>query len=362
MVDKIDYVVSRLNSIRETDIKDQVIIDRLSRLPNTINTVATGTIPNSTGGNNYFGYLAFSSLIDSINVILDHVNPRDRSWQEIEKNKLVPNALKRRLEDLSRQIVILEQQNSSIVSKFEIIERARATAESLPEMLNTLDEARVKYDSAEKHLQRISNSIEQAGKTVSGYKDKVELTLTKVIESASEVEGIKDAATRQGLGKSFDDRAKNLRISTYVLMALLALCLYLAADIAHDRIAYVEKILDRPNLNLQIIWANVLLTGFGVGAPIWFAWLLTRQIGQRFRLAEDYGFKASVAKAYEGYRRESQEVGDEELQKRLLGIALDKVEQAPLSHIEKEESSSPLHDFISSWRKRSDDGNSGPGD
>jgi hypothetical protein len=112
-------------------------------------------------------------------------------------------------------------------------------------------------------------------------------------------------------------------------------------------IKVVEQLLASANLNLQVLWANVALTAVGVAAPIWFAWLLTRQISQRFRLAEDYGFKASVAKAYEGYRREAQEIGNLELQTRLLSIALDRVQEDPLKQLEREESSSPIHDLIS---------------
>jgi hypothetical protein len=32
---------------------------------------------------------------------------------------------------------------------------------------------------------------------------------------------------------------------------------------------------------------------------------LTRQVGQLFKLAEDYAFKASISRAYEGYRKEA---------------------------------------------------------
>ena len=130
-------------------------------------------------------------------------------------------------------------------------------------------------------------------------------------------------------------------------MVVLAVSLFVAGKISHDRIGFVETLLSNPNLSLQILWANVALTVIGVAAPIWFSWLLTRQIGQRFRLAEDYGFKAAVAKAYEGYRREAEEIGDIELKQRLLSIALDRVQEPPLKHIEREETSSPLHDLLS---------------
>lgn len=77
------------------------------------------------------------------------------------------------------------------------------------------------------------------------------------------------------------------------------------------------------------IWLHIILSIVSVGAPLWFAWLATKQIGQRFRLAKDYSYKASVAKAYEGYRREAARI-DEDFENRLFDSALTRLEEAPL--------------------------------
>ena len=84
-----------------------------------------------------------------------------------------------------------------------------------------------------------------------------------------------------------------------------------------------------------------------LGAPLWFAWLSTKQIGQRFKLAEDYGYKASVAKAYEGYRKEAARI-DEELEARLFASALSRVEEAPLRLVEDGGHGSPWHELANS--------------
>lgn len=44
-----------------------------------------------------------------------------------------------------------------------------------------------------------------------------------------------------------------------------------------------------PDASISMIVVNLLLSLLSVGAPVWFAWLATKQIGQRFRLAEDIG-------------------------------------------------------------------------
>jgi hypothetical protein len=88
-----------------------------------------------------------------------------------------------------------------------------------------------------------------------------------------------------------------------------------------------------------------------VGAPLWFAWVATKQLGQRFRLAEDYGFKASVAKAYEGYRRDAVRI-DPRFEAQLFGIALRRLEEAPLRMIEEEAHGSPWHEFFNAKRPK----------
>ncbi|MNV99006.1 hypothetical protein D3C71_1943230 [compost metagenome] len=78
---------------------------------------------------------------------------------------------------------------------------------------------------------------------------------------------------------------------------------------------------------------------------MWFAWVSTKQIGQRFRLAEDYGFKASVAKAYEGYRKEAARI-DEAFEAKLFSIALTRLDEAPLRTVEAETPGSPWHELF----------------
>jgi hypothetical protein len=92
---------------------------------------------------------------------------------------------------------------------------------------------------------------------------------------------------------------------------------------------------------------NCILALLSLSAPLWFAWISTKQIGQRFKLAEDYSFKASVAKAYEGYRKESARI-DPAFEARLFSSALTRLEEAPLRLMEKDSHGSPWHELITS--------------
>jgi hypothetical protein len=95
------------------------------------------------------------------------------------------------------------------------------------------------------------------------------------------------------------------------------------------------------------IWIDLLLSVLSVGAPVWFAWVSTKQIGQRFRLAEDYGYKASISMAYEGYRREAALL-DPVFQSRLFSSALTRLDEIPLRLVETDTHGSPWHELASS--------------
>jgi len=105
--------------------------------------------------------------------------------------------------------------------------------------------------------------------------------------------------------------------------------------------------LSNPQAQSFSIGINLVLSILSVGGPVWFAWLSTKQIGQRFRLSEDYAFKASISRAYEGYRREAARI-DPDLEKQLLSSALSRLDEQPLRLVENDSFGSPWHEFLAS--------------
>jgi hypothetical protein len=101
------------------------------------------------------------------------------------------------------------------------------------------------------------------------------------------------------------------------------------------------------NVSTGILVLNLLLSLLSIAAPIWFGWLATKQIGQRFRLSEDYAYKASISRAYEGFRREASRI-DKQLEAKLLESALSRLDELPLRYVETDNHGSPWHEFASS--------------
>jgi hypothetical protein len=124
------------------------------------------------------------------------------------------------------------------------------------------------------------------------------------------------------------------------LLAALVAALFIGAE----RVSVLKDVLvsDR---SATVIWVNALLAVFGIGAPVWFAWLSTKQIWTSFRLAEDYAYKASVSKAYEGYRAEAVGI-DPILQTRLFESALTRLEESPIRLLDGEVHATPLQELL----------------
>ncbi|MDR5883485.1 hypothetical protein [Caballeronia sp. LZ032] len=153
-------------------------------------------------------------------------------------------------------------------------------------------------------------------------------------------------STAVGFAGAFHDRAEKLNISIYIWVAGLVVALVGGAWLGGSQLHQLADAI-QGSTSPSIVWTRLAMSLLSVGGPIWFAWLATKQIGQRFKLAEDYAYKASVSKAYEGYRREALHL-DEEFQKRLFSTALTRLDEQPLRFVETETHGSPWHELLSS--------------
>ena len=335
--------VQTIQSIADKMIDDSDFV-LLSQYPARIYHVRDQVMPNLPGGNAFHVFVTVTSLLDGLNAILSKYSPLKIDWRKIEDQKIIPAAQLRKLKNLAAGVDRLAENSVDLASKITAINEAHTAAEALPTDMEELHEARKSFNgaideiSAQKQLvsdAKASADIDLA--MISALKDDAE-------QQVKNIEAAYSAATTQGLGKAFGDKAKRLTSSTWWLLAALALTLFVAAWLSSNRIDFIHDLMKKKDVSMSLLWVNVILTVISVGAPVWFAWILTKQIGQRFRLAEDYDFKASMAKAYEGYRREAVSV-DPEQAKRLFALAVDRLSEEPLRHIEKPIHGTPMQEF-----------------
>ena len=339
----IEEVQSIIQYIEENDIDDlgdcePRIIDYIRRLDH----LNSQTIPN-IWGNSGLAVPAFQITIHGLKKALSSTIPTDISVDNVTRMRKV----RRQLRGMEAGINELEPRTESLVAMVERIEQAHNAADQLPTDMETLSEARDKVSE----LLQGAESDQRRVVTIRESADEIDKVLADNLEQAKAVlarcETAYSAATSVGLAAAFSERSRTLSNSMWFWVAGLISALALGGFLGSDQLHTLSKLFLVPETSGSVIVLNILLSMLSVGAPVWFAWLATKQIGQRFRLSEDYAFKASISRAYEGFRREAARF-DKDMEAKLLVSALARLDELPLRLVEEHSHGSPWHELASS--------------
>lgn len=254
---------------------------------------------------------------------------------------------RRRVRSLEDNLNELEPRTSPLKEMVSRIEQAHETAEQLPTDLESLREARktigklVTESTADKAAALAAKTeIEKLQKELNGVSEEAQKVL-KQCESAY------SAATSVGLAAAFSERSDNLSKSMWIWVVGLVLSLSAGGYFGSAQLQKLLELMAQKDISSLSMSINFIMAILSIGAPVWFSWLATKQIGQRFKLSEDYAFKASVSRAYEGFRRETARF-DKEMEAKLLSSALTRLDELPLRLVEAENHGSPWHELASS--------------
>ncbi|MBO9535210.1 hypothetical protein [Herbaspirillum sp.] len=314
----------------------------LARLPTQLTLLQTQTVQYLFNGHGQQAAPAYMSTLSNIEAQVASA----LGWEKVDNN-ILPTKLARRLRSLNAQIEQLTPDKEALTNQINLIKEAFEAAETLPSDLESLNSARAE-------VSRISDESAALLGKIQGRSDEANAAsadLTAKQDEASRLVAQCEEAyritTTKGLAAAFDQRASKLGVSMWVWVFGLLAGLTIGAYLGIGRVTLLSTAMTSDNPQWNVIWMHIVLSLLSIGPPLWFSWLATKQIGQRFRLAEDYAFKASVAKAYEGYRKEAARI-DEAFEARLFGSALTRLEEAPLRLVESETHGSPWHELISS--------------
>lgn len=315
----------------------------INDFPRRIAHMQTTTIPQFYGGNSGAATTVYLATLDTIRRTVSQI----LSWQVLTDPKAMPGPMARKLRSLQAEIDQLLPNKNLLATQINEIQQAHSVAESLPLDLQALAEAR------DRVIRLADESALSAGKALSDSAkaddelNTIKLTKIEADKLVAQCEEAYRITTTTGLAGAFDQRAKSLSNSMWGWVIGLIITLIVGTLMGSTRVELLSKSMVTPDPHWGVIWMHVVLSVMSIGAPIWFAWIATKQIGQRFRLAEDYAFKASVAKAYEGYKKEAARI-DSSFEARLFSSALTRLEEAPLRLVEKETHGSPGHELLSS--------------
>lgn len=299
------------------------------------------------------------------------------SFDVVNEKKLLPANLKRRLLSYEDLLCNLNNSTVDIEDKVKNINDAYDVSINLPILTNDLKESLKELNETKEKMAQYRDSIVSAYGKIETYEKNSEQKNALINEKFSNLneeinnylEDYKKQAeeyinkcedayrttTSSGLAKAFEDKANKLNGSVRWWVGFLAVSLSAAAGIGFWRLTSLEATLSKNDVSAFIIIVQILLSSLSLGLPLWFAWLATKQIGQRFRLAEDYEYKSAVSKAYEGYRREAvslNEKFEDNFPARLFDNALTRLEEPPVRFVDDAIHSSPIMEFLNSEKVR----------
>lgn len=364
--DNIEYIINNQIS-KLKSYGDAAITEGLeSTIDSHVETIDALTVNVKSHFNNNASHLlhVVPNILLTLNAVFSDIDFELFSFENIQDKKLMPRGLSARLRSTQKSLDEINETNTTLKEKITSINDAHEAAESLPTDLASLQEAKDKLNSliksAEKELTKSKKELESIKNATTEFKSEAlkaseEAEKSKANAKASElaaaklVEQCDDAlqiTTTEGLAAGFDQKAKELKRSIWVWIFGLLIALVAGAWIGSERVEAFTQILNNDLTAGQAI-LHTIMSVFSIGGPLWLAWISTQQINQRFKLSEDYSYKATVAKSFTGFKKFAERF-EPETEARLFNSTLDRLDEMPLRLIEGKDYNSPWHEFVDS--------------
>ncbi|MEM8500204.1 MAG: hypothetical protein AAF542_19470 [Pseudomonadota bacterium] len=345
MHDLADFPEGLAAQIRMANIENisEELESSLTEVASNLALLIQHTVPQINGGNASQAVPAYLATIQWIALKLQPL----LYWEIMDDPKSLPPMLAKRLRSVRKQLDEVSINKDELFDQITLIKEATEAAESLPTDLIALRDARKELAELAEYSATDSKKITEMMNNCLDEREIISDGIDKAEKLLSQCEEAYRVTTTKGLAGAFEVRAISLSRSMWAWVIGLLGALSLGVYIGAERLELLNSAMSAVDPNIGVIIVQSFLSVLSLGAPLWFAWLATKQISQRFKLSEDYAFKASVAKAYEGYRREAARI-DEAFEARLFSTALSRVEEAPLRLMNEISHGSPWQELISS--------------
>lgn len=342
---RVKRLAVKLRSL-DPKFRDDDLRRQLNEVPGNLSYFTSYILPQMSSGNIQSCLSSLDTILSTVESGIPTVGP-ETNWEVIQNSGQIPRQLAQRVRNIEARLANIEPKSALLENQIDVINDAHQAALDLPTDMQTLKEAMAEVGSARTDTENMVSVAEEKIEDINKLVDEITNKRDEALQLIQNINGAHHAATSAGLANAFTERAKSLNETVWGWVVLLLITLISGATIGYLRLELLQDLMQNDKVTGERLWLNAAMSFLALAAPVWFAWLATKQIGQRFRLAEDYAFKASVARAYEGYRREAARL-DENLEKRLFASALDRLDEPPLRFISTDEFSSPYQEMLSS--------------
>lgn len=184
---------------------------------------------------------------------------------------------------------------------------AKATAESNGDIVLKLKEKCEEYAAIAKNLADIA---ENTDKKLKEYEQRLAVLQTTADERLKTIEGLLPGAASAGLASAFNLRRGNFKWPQRIWQAVFVACVLALLGIATIEFSIFTKI------DEHLTWERLslsLLHRLPFAVPlIWLAFHASHKAALAQRLEEDYAFKETVSRSFEGYKHQMAELEGKE--------------------------------------------------
>lgn len=309
-------------------------------LASKVDWVTANVVPNLWAGPQAADLLV--SFLSSVEFQIASISSPDL----LRSALALPASLKKYVAAANLRLQEASKSIDGIGEKVSAINAAYDAAEKLPITQADLASALAEVNKAARDAERLNGKSAATSEEIDQIKVKLQTAEKEAQATLEKVRAAYRAATSQGLAQAFSDKSASLNQSMLVWVLVLLGALFAAGILSHQRFPEVLAVVTgKPDWGVVLL--NLILGALSIAPAVWVAWIATKQIGQRFRLAEDYAYKAALSTAYEGYRAEASKL-DPLFEAQLFATALGRLDELPLRLVERDVHGSPWHELVTS--------------
>lgn len=349
-LDELYGLVERLNQLNTDDLRKQEVLlaqgfaNRFITKQNKNKLSSEELINNSLLKDilmaTYIIKVAYQNMIEpgyrtEAELAILSENISNLKEQKIEYEDLLEKAgklskLESSIDDAEQTLQEITEIRAEVLNYKDIISSKAETAELTLEKITKNHELSSRYvveiDENNKQITYQIKQLEENEKsyqsTFTDLKQFIEDTKKEFNKQKDEIQEIIDDANRASMAGSFLKRkneiTSSIRLFDFCTVVFLLSIVVILGYIFSS--SYNEDV-----FSLTLFFSKIPIT-----LPLfWLAWLASRKSAYLTRIREDYAYKYSSAMAFEGYKKQVQEISPE-LQEKLLEIAVKNLGDNPI--------------------------------
>ena len=236
----------------------------------------------------------------------------------------------------------MNQTAESAQKSVEILTSIQQTEKGAQELASIIGNLKEKVDVWAKDIEELSKKSVELNKSINEQEKELNNLIELTNKTHKQVESLLPGATSAGLASAFKQRKDEIaKTKKYWIVGFVSSLMGLILMV-------VWMITIFPEHRGDVEWWLFFLQRAPLTFPlIWLGWFFGRNYGHTVRLEEDYAFKESISRSFEGYKKQMQEVDPEGALSQLCANTISILSETPLRVFDRKTSDeTPANSFL----------------